>query len=66
MERDALANIGSGGVRRRYLMGVAGFAVAAAVAALFIVSGVPRSWRLLVILPLWIGTLGVFQARATT
>jgi hypothetical protein len=53
-------------VRRRRLSGVAGFAVAAAVAVLFIVTGMSRWSRLLVVVPLWVGALGEFQARAKT
>lgn len=64
--RDEIANIGPRGVRRRRVSGVAGFAIAVTVAALFIVADVPRWWRLLVVAPLWIGALGEFQARAKT
>jgi len=36
------------------------------VAVSLLVAGVPRSWRWTAFLPLWVGWLGVFQARAKT
>ena len=41
-----------------------GIAVAAAL-VLFVV-GAPKAWRLGLLLPIWLGMLGVFQAREKT
>lgn len=45
-------------------MGVAMLAVGIGIAVALLVAGVDRWWRLGVVLPFWMGALGVFQAQA--
>jgi hypothetical protein len=61
-----LINIGPRERRRRMVLGIVGFAVAAGLAAALMAAGLPRWWRLLVFVPAALGGYGVFQARAAT
>jgi uncharacterized membrane protein (UPF0136 family) len=59
-------NIGPRGQAHRLRFGMVGLGVAVVLAMVFLVLGVPRGWRAVVFVPLWIGALGVFQARDKT
>lgn len=59
-------NIGPFQRRRRLIVGVAMFAFTLALAAVLIALGLPRVWRVLTIVPAWVGALGVFQVREQT
>lgn len=61
-----VANIGPGERRRRRIISVAAFSVAAAVALGLSAIGAPRAWRLLSFVPLWVGALCFFEAQART
>jgi len=61
-----LANIGPKERRKRMIFGAAFLIIAGLAAAALITSGVPRGWRLLLVLPLWAAALGLFQAREST
>jgi hypothetical protein len=62
----ARANIGPRERRRRLLAGAAALLVAGGGLALLIALGVPRAWRVALVVPFWFGTLGLAQARAHT
>jgi MFS family permease len=57
-------NIGHAERRRRYLTGVAGFAAAALLVAAVATVHADRAWLLAAVAPLFVGFLGVLQARA--
>jgi hypothetical protein len=61
-----LPNIGPSERRKRMIFGAAFLVLAGVAAAALITSGVPRGWRLLLVLPLWAAALGLFQARERT
>jgi hypothetical protein len=61
-----LANIGPNQRRKRMSFGAAFLVLAGLAAAALISSGVPRGWRLMLVLPLWAAALGLFQARERT
>lgn len=61
-----IPNIGPRERRRRLIIGIAMFVIAAAVAATLIVADAPKAWRLFVLLPLWVGALGVIQVKEKT
>ena len=61
-----IINIGPRQRRRRMRWGTGALILGAVVAAILIGAGAPSAWRLLLILPFWIGALGVFQARDKT
>lgn len=65
MSVDAV-NIGPNETRRRRLMGIAMLLVGVAALAFFVVAGVGRPWRFVVVLPFWMAGYGLFQARAKT
>lgn len=46
--------------------GVVLFTIASLAAAALVLMGVDRLWRLPLLLPLWAGAIGVFQAREKT
>lgn len=60
------ANIGPGGRRRRFVMGIAMLAASLILALIFIFTGVARLWRLLLFFPVLLGMLGLIQAREKT
>jgi hypothetical protein len=60
------SNLGPGGVRVRFLSGVATLLVALGVGLALHFTGVDRWWRLALLLPLWSGALGLLQARERT
>jgi hypothetical protein len=61
-----IPNIGPRQRRQRVIGGVVGLAIAIAVAALLVATGVARPFRLVVFLPFFAGTTGLFQAREKT
>ena len=61
-----IINIGPRQRRRRMRWGLAALAGGGVCAAILIGAGVPTTWRLTLLLPFWIGALGVFQARGKT
>jgi hypothetical protein len=66
MAAERIANIGPAGRKQRLRFGVILFAAVVLAAAVLILGHYPRAWRLLLLLPLWAGALGVFQARGRT
>ncbi|HXI99521.1 MAG TPA: hypothetical protein VNG73_11310 [Gemmatimonadaceae bacterium] len=63
---NRVANIGSGGRRKRLMFGIVALGVGAVIAALLVAVGAPRIWRLPLILVFYAGALGIFQARDKT
>ena len=61
-----IINIGPRQRRRRMRWGIAAFGLSAVAAVVLIAADAPRVTRLGLVLPLWIGALGVFQARDKT
>jgi hypothetical protein len=61
-----LANIGPMEIRKRRLMGVAMLALGVVLAVVFAHADVSRGWYAALLLPFWIGTLALFQARKKT
>ena len=61
-----LANIGPNEVRKRLSMGVAVLAMGVFLAFLFAREGVSREWYAALLLPFWMGTLAISQARRKT
>jgi hypothetical protein len=59
-------NIGPDQRRTRIRFGLQVSAVCALLAVVLIASGAPRLWRLVLLLPLWSGAIGFFQAREKT
>jgi hypothetical protein len=66
MNDACIPNIGPRERRRRLIIGIAMFAIAAAVATMLIVSDAPKVWRVFVLLPSWVGALGVVQVKEKT
>ena len=58
--------IGQRGRRRRLRLGVLALVGAGVMGAALLLSGTPRVWRWTAIVPLWVGWLGVLQARDKT
>ena len=61
-----LINIGPKESRKRLVMGIGTLAVGLILAALFVLGDVERKWRMVLLLPFWMGALGVFQAQRKT
>ena len=61
-----IINIGPRQRRRRQRWGIGAFVLSGFLAAYLITAGVPRAVRLILVLPFWVGALGVFQARGKT
>jgi formate-dependent nitrite reductase membrane component NrfD len=61
-----IPNIGPRGQRQRLTFGVVSFGAAVLLGLLLFVVDAARPWRLALFVPLWIGALGVFQARDKT
>ncbi len=61
-----IPNIGPRGQQRRLTLGLLALGVAAVSAFILFTTGAPTSWRLGLFLPIWLGALGVFQAREKT
>jgi|HubBroStandDraft_6_1064221.scaffolds.fasta_scaffold47454_2 hypothetical protein len=63
---DCIPNIGPHEREMRIRVGVSFLAAGAILAAILLIMAVSRPWRLVVFFPLWIGAIGVFQAREKT
>ncbi len=61
-----IPNIGPRERRRRLIGGIGMFALGAIATALLLGFGAQRAWRIVVILPIWAGAVGVFQVREKT
>ena len=61
-----LANIGPKETRKRLLMGVVMLALGVVLAVVFAHADVRRGWHATLLLPFWMGTLGLSQARKKT
>ena len=61
-----LANIGPKEIRKRLLMGVAMLALGVVLAVVFAYAGISRGWYAALLLPFWMGTLALSQARKKT
>ena len=61
-----IPNIGPRGQAHRFRFGLIGLAAAVVLGMALLMLGVPRGWRAVAFVPLWIGALGVFQARDKT
>ena len=61
-----LANIGPKETRKRLLMGVTMLAVGVVLAVIFTHAGVSRGWYAALLMPFWMGTLAISQARKKT
>ena len=59
-------NIGPRERRRRLLAGVAALLAAGGGLTVLIALGLPRAWRIALVVPFWFGALGLAQARART
>jgi hypothetical protein len=66
MADTCIPNIGPRERRRRLMVGVAMFAIVVLVAGGLVLADAPRAWRLFVLFPAWVGSIGVFQAREKT
>ena len=64
--KTELVNIGLKETRKRLLMGVAMLAVGVVLTIIFTHAGVSRGWYAVLLLPFWVGTLGISQARKKT
>jgi hypothetical protein len=60
------ANIGPREIRKRLIMGVAMLAMGVVMAVIFTHAGVSRGWYAVLLLPFWMGTLAISQARKKT
>jgi hypothetical protein len=61
-----IANIGPKQQQLRLRFGLVMFAIGIIVAALVILTGVDRAWRISLFLPFYLGAIGYFQARDKT
>jgi len=61
-----IPNIGPQGRKRRLTLGLFALGVAALAAVILFAAGAPKPWRLGLFLPIWLGAVGVFQARDKT
>jgi hypothetical protein len=61
-----IANIGRSGQRRRLRFGIALLASSVAAGVVLVANRASLPWGPLLFLPLWMGALGVFQAREKT
>ena len=61
-----IANIGPNQQRLRLRFGLMMFALGIVIAALIILTGVDRAWRISLFLPFYLGAIGYFQARDKT
>ena len=64
-EEEAV-NIGPRERSKRRMMAIVGLTVGVSVAFVLVVTGAPRLLRLVVFLPIWVGSLGLLQAREKT
>jgi hypothetical protein len=60
------ANIGPREIRKRLIMGVIMLALGLVLAVIFTHAGVSRGWYAALLMPFWMGTLAISQARKKT
>ena len=60
------ANIGAQGRRRRFVMGIAMLIAGFLLGVIFITQGWERLWRAVLLIPIFLGMLGVIQAQEKT
>ena len=60
------ANIGPREIRKRLIMGVIMLAMGLVLAVIFTHAGVSRGWYAALLMPFWMGTLAISQARKKT
>lgn len=60
------ANIGTQEKRKRLTFGIFMLVVATILLAVFLVFDMNRWWRLVLILPVWLGGVGIFQVKEET
>jgi hypothetical protein len=65
-ESLCIPNIGKKERKKCYIRSVCFFAVAVIATALLLLSGVSAWWRLLLVLPFWMGFMAFFIARGKT
>lgn len=63
---NRVANIGTGGRRKRLMFGLVALGVGVVIAALLVAVAAPRVWRLPLFLVFYVAALGIFQARDKT
>ena len=66
MSNICIPNIGPRERRRRLVVGIVMFAIAFAVAVALVLAGAPRAWRIFVLFPVWVGSMGLFQVKEKT
>ena len=66
MSSVCIPNIGPRERQRRLTIGIVMFAVVVLLSAILVLAGAPRAWRLFVLFPAWVGSLGLFQAKEKT
>jgi hypothetical protein len=66
MSNTCIPNIGPRERRRRFVVGVVMFAIALVLTIGLMAAGAPRPWRLFVLFPAWVGSIGVCQAKEKT
>lgn len=66
MNDTHVANIGAQEQKKRFMFGIFMLIVGVLLLALFLWLGLSRWWRLVLILPLWLGGLGIFQSKEET
>ena len=59
-------NLGPKESLKRLTMGATAFVLGAAILVALVLTGVSPWWRIAVFFPLWMATLGFFQAREKT
>lgn len=63
---ERIANIGEIGARRRRASGVMWLVISAAAAVALFALHEPRAWRAVLVVPLALSAIGLFQARDKT
>ena len=66
MSNTCIPNIGPRERRRRLIVGIVMIAIALVAAIGLMAAGAPRAWRIFVLFPAWVGSIGVFQAKEET
>jgi len=66
MPDACIPNVGPRERGRRLMVGIAMFAIVVLIATGLVLAGAPRAWRLFVLFPAWVGSIGVFQAKEKT
>jgi len=66
MTDTCIPNIGPRERRRRLMVGITMFAIVVLIVVGLALADAPRAWRLFVLFPAWVGSIGVFQAKEKT